>query len=52
MPVTARYTPISPGDANEALAFDFSPILSGGETVTGGTLTVATNTFRPQFRWR
>lgn len=47
MPVTARYMPIAPGDSNEALAFDFSPILSVGETVTGGMLTVATNTVPP-----
>jgi len=47
MPVTARYTPIAPGDANEVLAFDFSPILSEGETVTGGTLAIVTNAFPP-----
>ena len=43
MPVTARYTSIAPGDSNEALAFDFAPILTVGEMVTGGSLTVATN---------
>jgi len=47
MAVTARYSPIAPGDTNEALAFDFSPILSVNETVTGGSLTVATNSFPP-----
>ncbi len=47
MPVTARYTPIAPGDTNETLAFDFSPILLTNETVTGGGLTIATNTSSP-----
>jgi hypothetical protein len=47
MPVTARYTPIAPGDTDEMLAFDFSPILSANETVIGGALTVATNTHLP-----
>jgi hypothetical protein len=47
MPVTVRYTSIAPGDTNEALAFDFSPILAAGETVTGGTLRITTNTLPP-----
>jgi hypothetical protein len=47
MPVTGRYSPIAPGDTNEILAFDFSPILSANETVMGGTLTITTNTRPP-----
>ncbi len=47
MPVTARYSPIAPGDTDETLSFDFSPLLAPGEIVTGGALTVQTNTTPP-----
>ena len=47
MPVSARYTPIAPGDTDEILSFDFAPILASGEIVLSGTLTIDTNTTPP-----
>lgn len=47
MPITARYTPIAPGDADETLSFDFSPILTAGEAVLSGSLAINTNTTPP-----
>ena len=32
MPVSARYTPIAPGDTDEILSFDFAPILASGKS--------------------